>query len=344
MTESETFWARGDSSSANNNSLNVEGLNKVASVEIQFSSDDPNSSTFGDLTLDGAGTGIVDSNTWISVDGGNTWTTFTIEFHGYLADDPQLYVNGIDLVGERVAIITVTGGDRLFFFPDNQNIDQLTIDSMLSKEFSLDAAGEITTPLPVCFTKGTKIRCEQGQVAVEELKVGDMVVTINGIAQAIKWIGKRSLTYSELCRNPNFAPVRIRAGALGNNLPLTDLVVSQQHRMLLDNWQVELMFGSKNALAAAKHLVNDHSIMLETPEDGVEYYHILFDKHEIIYANDALTESFHPGQWALDGLGHEARREIFELFPELENSADNYGPTAQVVLKSFEVESLLSVN
>jgi hypothetical protein len=114
--------------------------------------------------------------------------------------------------------------------------------------------------------------------------------------------------------------------------------------MLLDNWQVELMFGTRSALTAAKHLVNDHSILIKTPEDGVEYYHILFDKHEIIYANDSLTESFRPGQWALDGLGDDARIEIFELFPELEKDASNYGPTAEMVLKTFEAKSLSAVN
>lgn len=337
-----TYWARGDSSSAGNNSLNVDGLNKVAAVQIQFAKTDDGvtPSAGGDLVL--GPSSFIDGNTLISIDGGN-WTAFTFEFSGYLGYDPKLLVNGCDLVGEHVAAITVTGGDRLFFFTEF-DIDRTTIESMLPKEFGLDDAGESHDDSPVCFTKGVLIRCASGDVQVEKLKLGDIVVAVDGTLHEIKWIGKRSLTNAELKRKPHLAPVRIRAGAVCNNLPSSDLVVSQQHRMLLDNWQVELLFGTPTALAAAKHLVNDHSILIKTPEDGVEYYHILFDQHEIIHATDALSESFHPGQWALDRLGDKSRNEIFELFPELKTDASNYGPTAEMVLKSFEAKALSALN
>lgn len=160
-------------------------MKKVASVEILFSSTPDGGATIGDLILGQPGTGFVDGNTWISVDGG-AWTTFTIEFSGHLAYDPQLIVNGMDLVGEGFAVITVTGCDRLFFFSENPAIDKLTIDSMLSKEFSLDSDGVIVDPLPVCFTKGAVIRCKHGGTLVEQLEIGSMVVTADGSLREIK--------------------------------------------------------------------------------------------------------------------------------------------------------------
>ena len=109
------------------------------------------------------------------------------------------------------------------------------------------------------------------------------------------------------------APILIRKGALGND---RDLRVSPQHRMLLQGWQAEMLFGEEEVLATAKSLVNDHSILRD--EGGeVEYFHMLFDTHEIIYAEGAPSESFHPGEQGWKTLDQGTRDEILTLFPEL---------------------------
>lgn len=342
MTVSSLFWARGDSSTAGNASINVVGQNGpggIASVQIQFSSVDPSTGLdTGDISLDSAGAGVLDPDTWISVDGGITWTTFSIEFSGALSPSAQLQnVNGFNLEGERAIVIEVTGGDRLYFLPD-ANLSQLTIDTMKARAFSLDT--EEITDQPVCFVSGTLIRCKDGEIAVEDLMIGDEVLTGNGTFSKIKWLGARTVSSHELAMRSNFLPVKIAKDALGDNTPNQDLFVSQQHRMQINDWRLEVMVGGNDALVSAKQLLNDKTITLAHNFDEVTYHHVMFDTHQVIYANGAKSESFHPGVLAMNSLDTAVHAELIDLFPELVNGAKSYGPTALPVLKSYEVKAL----
>ena len=184
-----------------------------------------------------------------------------------------------------------------------------------------------------CFAQGTWITTPNGQVPIEELAAGDMVVTMDHGPQPIRWIGS-----SKRPATGNMAPILIRKGALGNT---RDLRVSPQHRMLLSGWHAEVLFGEREVLATAKSLVNDHSILREEG-DEVEYFHMLFDTHEIVYAEGAPSESFHPGPEGWKALDEPTRNEILELFPQLANgNFDSYGPSARASLK-YKEGSLLS--
>jgi hypothetical protein len=185
----------------------------------------------------------------------------------------------------------------------------------------------------VCFASGTLIKTPNGQTLIEQLAPGDMVLTMDHGPQPIRWIGS-----SKRPAVGNMAPILIRKGALGNT---RDLRVSPQHRMLLSGWQAEVLFGESEVLATAKSLVNDHSILRE--EGGeVEYFHMLFDSHEIVYAEGAPSESFHPGAEGWKALDMPTRNEILELFPQLANgNFDSYGPSARASLK-YKEGSLLS--
>jgi hypothetical protein len=185
----------------------------------------------------------------------------------------------------------------------------------------------------ICFVRGTRIKTVRGEVPVEELTTGDRVLTLDSGYQAIRWIGS--------ARRPArgvMAPVLIRAGTLGNE---RDLRVSQQHRMLLRGWQASLLFGESEVLVAAKALINDRTILRE--EGGeVEYFHLLFDRHEIIFAEGALAETFHPGEEAWNALDHATRNEILTLFPMLTDlTIGDYGPAARTTLRDFEARTLV---
>ncbi|MEL7256105.1 MAG: Hint domain-containing protein, partial [Pseudomonadota bacterium] len=91
-----------------------------------------------------------------------------------------------------------------------------------------------------CFVRGTQIATRRGSVAIEDLKEGDEVITMDHGFQKIRWIGSTSVPATGA-----LAPVVIRKGAMGNE---RDLRVSPQHRMLVRGWHVELMFGQKEAL------------------------------------------------------------------------------------------------
>ena len=194
-----------------------------------------------------------------------------------------------------------------------------------------DGNGEFNlgTDVVVCFTKGTLIETDAGETSVEQLAVGDLVRTLDHDFQPIRWIGS--------VRRPALgalAPVMIRKDVLGNR---RDLMVSPQHKMLLGGWKAELFFGGNQVLATAKSLINDRDIF--RVEGGyVEYFHILFDNHEIIFSEGALSESFHPGAMGARALSQEAHDEILALFPHLGTMGfSGYGPSARTSLKFHEV-------
>ncbi len=185
---------------------------------------------------------------------------------------------------------------------------------------------------PICFTRGTSILTPNGDVLVEDLQVGSRVETLDHGPQTVRWIGSTVRVATGAC-----APVHIRAGALDND---RDLFVSQQHRMVLRGARAELMFGDHEVLVPAKSLVNDCSVRIV--EGGeVEYFHILFDNHEIIYAEGAMAESLHLGKQSFDVLSHASIQEIEMLFPELCDRKTSLPPTARQVLRNYEVQALL---
>ncbi|MFD2442317.1 Hint domain-containing protein [Paracoccus kondratievae] len=173
-------------------------------------------------------------------------------------------------------------------------------------------------PLPVvCFVRGTLLMTDRGEVAVEDLCVGDLVLTRDHGLQPVRWIGSRQLWAHELETMPNLRPVRIRAGAMGPGVPASDLMVSPQHRVLVRSKIAQKMFGAMEVLVAAKQLVLLDGIDIADDVQEVEYFHILFDRHEVVISNGAETESLYTGPQALKSVGDEAVQEICALFPEL---------------------------
>lgn len=168
-----------------------------------------------------------------------------------------------------------------------------------------------------CFGLGTLIMTPQGEKAIETLKVGDLVNTLDSGPCRVRWIGRRKLTSQVLQRNPKLRPIRIAASALRSGLPQRDLFVSRQHRMLVSSRVTERMFGSDSALVAAIKLTELPGIDVDDSEAEVEYLHLLFDKHEVIFAEGAPSESLYTGPEALKAVPQEARDEILTLFPEL---------------------------
>ncbi len=183
----------------------------------------------------------------------------------------------------------------------------------------------------VCFARGTLIDTLCGPRAIETLTDGMLVWTAQSGYRPIRWIGSKTVP-----ARGAMAPVRFEIGTVGNDRALW---VSPQHRMLMSGWQVELLFGQPQVLAPAKALVNGSSVQIV--EGGeVEYHHLLFDKHEIIRANGALSESFHPGEQGMDSLSAPVRAEILELFPNLSTQVGSFGPSAVPGLKVREAALL----
>ncbi|SFR44391.1 Hint domain-containing protein [Yoonia tamlensis] len=171
-----------------------------------------------------------------------------------------------------------------------------------------------------CFVAGTLITTSTGPRPIESLEVGDLVLTKDNGLQPILWIGKRALDSIDLAFKPNLRPIRIAAGSMGAGLPKQDLLVSPQHRMLVRSEIAQRMFGTDEVLVAAKSLVAAPGVASVQTDAPVCYMHMLFDAHQVVYANDAPSESLYTGPEALKSVPAQARKEIFELFPELKQA------------------------
>lgn len=169
-----------------------------------------------------------------------------------------------------------------------------------------------------CFSSGTLIQTLHGPVRVEDLRISDQVLTYDHGYKPIRWIGSVNLSPSQLRANPKLKPILIRADALGIGYPKQDLIISPQHRILVSSTIAIRMFDSKEVLIPAKKLLPlDGVETLETISGGIEYWHVLFDEHEIIWSNGAPTEGLYTGAQALNAISPAGLLEIQTLFPEI---------------------------
>ncbi|MEI2808065.1 Hint domain-containing protein [Albidovulum sp.] len=210
-------------------------------------------------------------------------------------------------------------GDAILTFPGGESVTLVGVGAS-----QVDGARELHALGIPCFVRGTRIATTRGELPIEDLRAGDRVITLDHGARTLLWVGSRRV----VAAGPA-APVEIATGRFGNHRPLR---VSPRHRMLLSGWQAELHFGALEVLAAAGHLV-DGVTVLRRPGGEVDYFHLLFDAHEIVFADGAATESLYPGPEALDALAPTQREEIHALMPLLGAS---YGPTARRCLKAHE--------
>lgn len=192
-----------------------------------------------------------------------------------------------------------------------------------------------TTSDVVCFATGTMILTPTGEVPVERLRTGDLVVTADNGPQAVIWSGMRHLGTTELESMPHVKPIRIRSGTFGNH---TALVVSPQHGLLLP-------YDGDEIMVRAKHLAEMRGGAVHVKEGcrSVTYYHLLFEQHQVLFSNGIRSESFFPGPQALKSLSQVAYKELTDLFPSLSGKIDketvlhNYGNTARQFLRRFDL-------
>lgn len=209
-------------------------------------------------------------------------------------------------------------GNQFLIFPSGDLPDLTAIAA--STITTTEAGFDFTTDEIVCFARGTLVDTPEGPRAIEDLQAGDMILTKDNGPQPLRWIGRTVVSASTLARKDNLRPIRIRAGALGAGAPSSDLIVSPQHRMLVRSNIAQKMFGTMEVLVAAKQLLQIEGVDIARDLESVEYFHMLFDRHEVVFANGAESESLYTGPQALKGVGQAALDEIFALFPQLQEA------------------------
>ncbi|WP_299546100.1 Hint domain-containing protein [uncultured Tateyamaria sp.] len=240
----------------------------------------------------------------------NSYYTNIFELRADLADDGVLNQSVGDFsdntgLGGSITMTGVTGGDLTF---DNTNV--------------------------ACFTKGALIDTVDGPVEVQNLRKGMRLRTWDNGDRPVRAVLRRQVDGSGA-----LAPVHISAGALGND---RDLIVSPAHRMLISDWRAQMLFGADEVLVSAANLVRG-DLIYRAPMRTVTYYHILMDRHEVIFAEGAPTESFHLTREAAEaaeyGDGEEwaVAAEIARLFPELLMCASR---CVRPVMKGYEARAL----
>ncbi len=133
---------------------------------------------------------------------------------------------------------------------------------------------------PVCFVTGTRILTARGEVAVEDLVVGDMAVTAAGRHRPIVWLGHRDMMFADGRSARHAMPIRIRADAVAPGIPARDLLVSPGHRLFLDG-----------VLVPANGLINGISIVREET-NRVTYWHVELESHDLLVAEGMASESY----------------------------------------------------
>jgi len=117
---------------------------------------------------------------------------------------------------------------------------------------------------------------------VEDLAIGDLVITPDGEEQPIVWIGTRRVENIKSFRRPEAVrPIIIEAGALADGVPARDLAVSPDHALYFDG-----------ILIPAKELVNWNSIRQDHRCNAITYYHLELPQHAIIFAESTPAESY----------------------------------------------------
>ena len=233
--------------------------------------------------------------------------------------------NGDPIRTVDVTVIDDGSGNAKLMFPNGEQLILWGIAPSL-----VDTGAELFRIGIPCFTTGTMILTPKGEVPIETLRAGDLVVTRDNGPQPIVWCGTRHLTQSDLEASPELRPIRINADLWGND---RELLVSPQHGV----YAKTDARGGADTLVRATHLarLKGGKVRIAQGVRNVTYAHLMFEKHQIIYGNGIASESFYPGPWGLTALDRESVFEVLRLFPEISRlgAEMGYGQTARPVAK-----------
>tara|TARA_B110000977_G_scaffold111358_1_gene144465 strand:- start:620 stop:2440 length:1821 start_codon:yes stop_codon:yes gene_type:complete len=325
---------------ATNNGINVDARGGDDSVTGGVGADTIAGGTGNDTLVGGLGADIIRGGTGDdaiqaaqgdTLDGGDGDDTFTL----------------VDLGETGAGSITINGGEGGETGGDTLDLNGIADRTTINITNPIDVGGDISGTVQlldgtvvnfnnieniICLFPGTLVATHSGLRKIEDLKVSDPVMTQDNGLQKIGWIGKTTV-----CGDDKFAPVNFAKSVFPG--ALSDLTVSPQHRMLIKGYRAELLFGQSEVLVPALHMIGGKDVVRK-PQGSVTYIHIMFEQHEIIFANGIPAESFHPAAFGVDRLADDARTELFELFPELRSDLSRYGPTARMALKAKEAKVL----
>ena len=197
-----------------------------------------------------------------------------------IAQGDEIVFYGADFTGDMVSLsqageLTVTNGDGATVL----TMDNISMAGGATPAFH--AFGDTIEATVACYVSGTRILTPSGEIPIEDLAIGDLVITRSGEAKPIKWIGRRSYQGRFIAGNRDLLPIRFATGALADGKPSRDLDVSPKHAMFIDD-----------LLVPAEMLLNGINVCQLEDVESVEYFHLELAAHDVIFANGAASETF----------------------------------------------------
>lgn len=218
--------------------------------------------------------------------------------------------------------ITVNGDGTITAISDARDtLGSETFSYQVTNAAGITDVGFVQATVVPCFVAGTMIDTARGPVAIEHIRVGDLIETLEDGYQPVRWCGGRVVRSIGAQ-----AAVIIPAGTFGDHDALR---VSPQHRLHMAGWRSELYCGTPEVLVKALHFVRLGLLSQDQSGDEISYHHLLFDRHQIICSQGLWSESYLPGPQTLPGHDAETQAELLRLFPNLgQNAQTGYGPAA----------------
>ena len=219
--------------------------------------------------------------------GGSDRDTFTLE-SDFISEGDTITIDGgssagsfgdydeIELDGMRV----ISQSSKTIDSDQNSYSGTVVMEDADGDKFTL-IYKEIESYVP-CLCNGTLVETLQGEKRVEELEIGDKIKTFDHGCQPLRLLARKKLTARDIAINPKLAPVCIKKGAFGPNLPNMDLRVSRQHRFLAISQISQRMFNEIEILIAANKLTTLPDIEIESDPTSLAYFNLLCDSHEIV--------------------------------------------------------------
>lgn len=260
-----------------------------------FGTDDGGAPTSGTFQVDDVYDFPVTLNGTVTGPGSNVSLTYTLP--GATAPTTQT-LTATNLDNSNMILFTggavpgsSGGGTNRFLFSNTQMYGSPPPAGQTRTRFTADGNGTVGDyAAPVCFVTGTRISTSRGEVAVEDLRVGDLAVTATGASRPIIWIGHREIASKSGSLAFNQQPVRVRGGAFGGGLPTRDLFLSPGHPVLVgadaDN--------EGGVLVPVMCLINGTTVTRE-PATSITYWHVELDNHDILLAEGLPAESYIDG-------------------------------------------------
>jgi hypothetical protein len=214
----------------------------------------------------------------------------------------------------------------------------LNLPGLTSGQLQVSAAGTGTSILSdalPCFLEGTRLASRTGLVPVEALAVGDLLITVDGTAKPIRWIGRRGLDCRRHPHPETVWPIRILAHAFGDGCPTRDLFLSPDHAVFREG-----------VLIPIKHLLNGTTIR-QMPRGKVTYYHVELYQHDVVLAEGLAAETFlDTGNRSAFGNGGRTVQLHADFHPQSEDAylmwqTFGYAPLVVVGQEIERVRSLL---